>query len=186
MCCCPEGWYLVLLKKGTKLFALLLFLSAASVSVKNNLMTLDSRTKATWQMVSATLVGVENPKRTPDEERLLGQKTIAAARGYASASGLLPWSLQSVLTWRPLSHFDEDIRGIKDQLAIEVTEHAAVCSSESRLVLWINVTHLQTSKLPTNKMIVSCGRRTAVVHRHDITTTVGLKGSLWSQQHMQQ
>ncbi|KRX76389.1 hypothetical protein T06_16272 [Trichinella sp. T6] len=63
MCCCPEGWYLVLLKKGTKLFALLLFLSAASVSVKNNLMTLDSRTKATWQMVSATPVGVENPKR---------------------------------------------------------------------------------------------------------------------------
>ncbi|KRY25798.1 hypothetical protein T01_3818, partial [Trichinella spiralis] len=61
-------------------------------------------------MVSATPVGEENPKRTPDEGRLLGQKTIAAARGYTSASGLSPWSLQSVLTWRPLSHFDEDIR----------------------------------------------------------------------------
>ncbi|KRX22261.1 hypothetical protein T07_13201 [Trichinella nelsoni] len=63
ICRCPEGWYLVLPKKGIKLFALLLFLSAASVSVKNNLMTLDSRTKATWQMVSVTPVGVENPKR---------------------------------------------------------------------------------------------------------------------------
>ncbi|KAL1236651.1 DNA topoisomerase large subunit [Trichinella spiralis] len=63
MCRCPENWYLVLPKKGIKLFALLLFLSAASVSVKNNLMTLDSRTKATWQVVSATPVGEENPKR---------------------------------------------------------------------------------------------------------------------------
>ncbi|KRX67467.1 hypothetical protein T09_14133 [Trichinella sp. T9] len=154
-------------------------------------MTLDSRTKATWQMVSATLVGVENPKRYTvwlvelSPRRQWSCVCMVAsprcnARGYTSASGLLPWSLQSVLTWRPLSHFDEDIRGIKDQLAIEVTEHAAVCSSESRLVLWINVTHLQTSKLPTNKMIVSCGRRTAVVHRHDITTTVGLKGEVCS------
>ncbi|KRY08636.1 hypothetical protein T12_16128 [Trichinella patagoniensis] len=65
---------------------------AASVSVKNNLMTLDSRTKATWQMVSATLVGVENPKRTPDEERLLGQKIIAAARAQEDASRSPPTS----------------------------------------------------------------------------------------------